>query len=546
MYLSFKLHVLVGILTLLIVSTATANAVSLKQIIEEEFFALKNSRQGDSLLQDCELVFISEGVTRALNKKVLINLSQLSSFTKGVSLNAQRGFCRFVIAHELAHVIHYKFYKERFEKYRGEYALFLECQADLLGAELVGELLLFDYYTKTPKDKVLSNDKRYIIEFTEQYLDGFFDQIIKLGDEDASFNGRTHPRPEQRALAAKKGLIMGLILSVQKMQYTASTEGQYIPIEQTVVLDSFIQKSSKSIGYRPDFDFLFWTHEAAQKIVHVPRKNCPDILIEDVKIIWDESKPPVRYSFIVKNRGEKRLNINFDVSMIICDRKEPNNIVLWDFIAIDSYNNIELDKGQSQEFYGTLTWEATTTRMPRLILPSSDEGTYNIIASEGQAFDSLAIPAIVGTLGSINNVDAKSIADFLMELSLVRNRYNDYIMGIGEVDSEKRFIYYPSPFSSQATTPPVFREDNGKIALTFSLAKLYNIKDARTLSLRIGQALKEKVAMTGWQTEFDENGRGLTLYDLQHSKVLEMKLVEYSTERVSMHFIIHAKGKKTP
>lgn len=402
-------------------NSAGAQNLPLKAVIEDEFNTLKAFA-----LEPNSFLVIEEGDERSsrayLGGRITININQVERLINQIEAKFSKYIVRLIIAHELAHQIQFRHYKN----FNSE--LLKECQADIIAGFLLYQLAGKDYYDD------LNGSKNMSVEDISDRLKEALVAIFELGED--FYIQHTHPKRNQRRTALRDGMIYGNIWIYNMV------------INDTTVNDSnkenlfqSYNKTKQLLDYRHKDNILSWSFRHAQKIIHDDCQACKNLVFEN-KFEWDtlSTNPYVYFQQRIRNISDVSVNIDFSNQLYTVSVSESENNLHWQLRSSHA-EKLTIKAGEIKSIEGKLEWFATEELMPRIILPGF-EGSIYTCRIPGLLINN---PPLPGKFNATNVNAELQIQNILGIFYYRRHKIEEFIGSVGQSsDIDKLDVFYQS------------------------------------------------------------------------------------------------------
>ncbi len=307
-------------------------------------------------------------------KGIIVDMKSLANYKNMLNNTNYFTAVRLILAHEFAHFLQYKKYKQELTDISLMSSIIYECQADIIAgkycnesiAESMVEKKVKAYQDKVPLEKV---DSLVILEKT------FNLDALKLFYQIGAHENETsdHPFNEQRLLAVKLGIEAGklymLDLASQKYDNILSREDMKSILSKRSAL-AFNSKLTDPYNFD---SIMYWSLWQAKRVIHYNFEATKNLIISwNPEIKWDTSSdnPYVYYEYSLLNTGNKTMICDFQVRCDAVLRNNPDSNIYSGFLQSRDYS-IELLPKQHKLIKDKLNWTYWDKKyMPRMISPS--------------------------------------------------------------------------------------------------------------------------------------------------------------------------------
>lgn len=262
---------------------------------------------------------------------VVLGLAPLSDLDP----TAKSTSAKFYMAHELWHQKQYKLYGEDFVKASSEERRLHECQADLMGAELLIRTAPADFAPRQLQNVLTLASPR---------------RPCSLSAE--------HPPPEQRRTAVKYGLAFGV------------TNSRFFSMWANELGDrtaDFLVGVRRRIGFRDGMNAPEWSLGQCKMITHFSAEALAAIAMAtpEIRFNKDPNAPFVAYSVPYRNISPRPIKLSLAIQSMMVPRKNPKEVGKQVSFAIRQYV-VDIAPGETFEAAGSLPWYGDKEYYPAL------------------------------------------------------------------------------------------------------------------------------------------------------------------------------------
>ena len=275
--------------------------------------------------------------------------------------DAQDEVLRWVLAHELSHQVQFRDFGGGVDV-SGADAKLLECQADVMAGNLLGET-------------VLDKDLAAFTTAEQQRIGKAISMILDVASNaEMSFEGRLdHPTASQRRIAVRMGVRRAMMSRITLLQGADGSDALGVVLPSMLMTDADTAPKD-------------WAPMICRAILH-NGDGAKDLSVGKAAIQWDKppDPPAVHYSIPFANLGPLTLRATLQVATAAVPRTSPTDHESW--LATDAKTfQVDIAPGATFVAEGALSWYGTETVHPRLIIPQ-DEGSLFDAVRVAEAFE---------------------------------------------------------------------------------------------------------------------------------------------------------------
>jgi hypothetical protein len=272
---------------------------------------------------------------------IVVGRTFLRSLLNGVSTSIQSDALRWLLAHELWHLVQFQTIGADLFNRPDAFRRVIECQADLMAGHFLFNSLASGFREKT-------------------------DALRTVGDLPSSVallthGGATHPPEADRRVSIQFGMSRAFYDHAERI----------VGPEQA---DNVRQNVSALLNFSLGEAVDVWGLGQCKKITHYDQSS---VFLERAKtdVSWNKNgKPPVvTFNITYRNGGNKPLRVSLEVLSASIPREAPSERARWQRQQA-LHQTVEIEPRMTHTVSGTLYWYADEKLMPRLIYPL-DEGS---------------------------------------------------------------------------------------------------------------------------------------------------------------------------
>ena len=484
------------------------------------------------------IIFSSHSQTHVVNGSADLNfnIDEIGKYVKGESQLFQKLFIQFALAHEIAHKIQFNGYpKSVIESTRGEGAVFLECNADILANFLVTGVIntieLPILLKKPGFDLSAYNLKVQSVAFN------VYKKIFRM-DQDALIH--THPSQLQRLMAAKAGTLLGNCYNIEFVIPPAS--GPDLKAYQTN--KELLKIIAKAIDFNSSLiannnNPLLWAHSEAIRITNENNSLARNLVRYGVSV-QRERIPGTRdrfynYSFHIFNENSVAVRFSGRVYTETKFESDPENLVKSVPIDAVSFERIIPPNGNI-EIKGSVQYVLQDGISSALILPGDKKSLYFVFDSKRPEID----------LSDQSNTDndftvwspgmEEKIYDHIYETLLLKTSFSSHKKGIGISRAENyedlttRMVIFEPDFKAGQHDDQIFiyfpRTKN--MIYQFLATETTDLETARYRFKLIIDKIRSKMSQefSFNSLEDTENSKKIEFLDRNNKKILLLDLTK--------------------
>ncbi len=444
---------------------------------------------------------------------ISINLHQIENFTQNTSEEFKSLFVRFVIAHEVGHIIQSKGYKkEVLDSKRSEGNVFLECEADILAGILISEEFNGYEIPELVNNNPDFDQESYTLKMTEVLFE-VFKKILDM--DNANVFIKSHPSNFQRFTAVRSGQLAGNILNFHFMRDFYDTTTTIPQPPNLAYLKTAYNNLSKALDFNPNAindpqksNIYIWANSEAIRIINRFNAYSSNLVLFNKEIKWDTTAehPFVKFSFIVLNKSQSVINFSGRVCTELIPRHDKN--ILKNF-PIDAYIFNRLISPQDTIMIsGEIEWRmADKDFMPSILLPGDPRSLYWAYVQANPAADTFQVESFDIKFDQWNSGASQDIIDIIDYTLRRKNEFLNYRKGIGISSAESKDEVDEFPI----TYRPLFMSNSDENKnIYFSLTdekikfvlKAFTWKDSLKAVSAFNEIIKEiEISLSGYVAE---------------------------------------------
>lgn len=328
-----------------------------------------------------------EGVTDSTaDGQVTICRAEMSQIAQQASARNLAEIEKFVLGHEMVHQYQFLTYGRDVLERGIDWRRVVECQADMLAA---ANLLSAG---PVNKDRVAGLEDVLRVAFL-------------VGTENYAW--QDHPDHEQRRLAVRLGLSLGLMKAMKQLPDAERNRD----LENEIV---------RKIDLHPGDSDIDWSLRLSRRVVHFQREAVLALALGDADISWDTraEHPFVTYSLPYTNTSDQHLHLELEIVSAMVPRFSRSNTAKWDRFDVKNYT-LDLDPRETRVLSGQLQWYADADSMPRILYPPETQTLFSASFVGASVSPGSSAP---GAPGFAQAAPPRSRADLLLLLKRMANQ----------------------------------------------------------------------------------------------------------------------------
>jgi len=427
-------HIYIFLFFIFIIFEAKSQEKPLKNIVDDEYQNfLQVTKNFETKIPP--LLYSETLQTHISTDNLVINLNQLNYYISGKSELFKKAFIRFVLGHEIGHVIQRGMFKTiAFNNIKGEMQIYFECFADIISGSLF--TLVSEYDIQKQKDMGVLIDIPKFQEDSKSIMYDAYQLIMEMDKQNVAI--KTHPTNLQRLTAFRNGKMIGMIdytlrnINDPEFDKALLTESDKEKIEM-------MSSSSTALGYNInssntfESNWLLWARKEAYNIINASNDYISNLCIYNRNNKWDKSSnnPYVNFSFSVYNSNTVPVIFAGRNFIQLIPRDDKENIIKFHLYEGQYFEKL-IQPNSSININGRLKWAGDDQYFPRLNLPGDEASIYSSFHYKLSGL--LAIEDSQKFSADFTNWNENSIEeliDLLFFIKSKRGQFNKLKMGLG-------------------------------------------------------------------------------------------------------------------
>jgi hypothetical protein len=426
---------------------------------------------------------------------IVINLGEIAAYTADKNKNFKKLFVQFVIAHEIGHKLQQQHYqKEVIDQTKGEGAIFLECNADILAGFLMTDVINTVEVPALIRANPSFDFTRFTNENTDEMLN-VYRNVFTMNQSNTFIN--THPSHIQRLMAIKDGIMMGICTLIS---FTDAAQSR-IPKKEIELIVERYNNIAKAINFdNPQNKNPFiWAQDEAIQITHENNELARNLVRYRTKVQRIHANQRYfNYSFSIYNNNPVKIRFAGRVYTAIHSRSNEDAAdiikkIPWDSESFDR----TIEAGQSIEISGQLKYAFDDDYTADLIMPGDPESLYFVFDAANPGIDISQKVSSDDNFKAWTSRSLINIDDHIKKILNKSSNFYPYTKGIAisrENDEQEIFkgIRYIEPTFKAGMEPGqrFFYVGKHKLIYEFNACELKNPNEVREHFYEINQKIQ--------------------------------------------------------